>query len=501
MTEAYLYKPSAWGELFHNTRVHELLGAGSAGPGKTEVLLNDANEQIFTEHQRCAQRDHPFPLKWGDSKGWALHLRRTVKQLEQTMNRSHRIFPRIDPDAHWDAQKSTWTFSSGYHYQFGHCKDPNDWENYYSNEYTWLGFDELTQFEEEQYDQIRSRLRTDDPVLSGMLRCVMMSNPVIRREKGEDFTVKNPHWVREKFVDPAPEGKVLLKKRIVMEDGEIKFRTRMYLPATLWDNPNKAFVRQYEETLQGMKPHIRQALLKGDWYVSPDAFWSDCWDKQIHICRPFKIPIDWPQFRSMDWGFKSPGCVHWYAMDPDENLFVTRELTFQGRTDVEVANMVREVEFSMGLWQGKKSLITGPADTQLWEERGEHSQKTKAQTFAEKGIYWHRAEKARQHNAEQITKRLMDHSNKKTTPGLVIFTHCKNLIRTLPMVPTDPKNSEVPLDGGEDHWVDSLGYGCAFASRGKAGIGRAVRKKDPWEIDDEDKPARPPSRGRTGYGA
>lgn len=499
----YAYKPSEWGNIYHNVEVDELLGAGAAGPGKTEVLLNDANFQIFSEHERCEKRgDHPFPLQWGQSVGWALHLRRTVPQLQQTIVRSHRIFPRIDPKAVWMASENTWRFASGYRYQFGHCKDPDDWENYYSNEYTWLGFDELVQFLEEQYDQIGTRLRTSDPVLMRMLKRRAMSNPIIKRMKNEQFMVRDPLWVRRRFVDPAPEGKTKLKRRIVLEDGSEVWRTRMYLPATLWDNPNKQFVKNYEITLQEQKPHIRQALLYGNWYSRADAFYGDVWDPSIHICSPFRIPDDWPRFRSMDWGYKTPGCIHWFAMDGDGNLYCYRELTFKEKTDVEVAKMVREIEFGMGLWHQKRSMLSGPADTQLWEEKGE-SGRTKAMAMAQNGVYWLKADKkSRQHNAEHLTSRLKDHNNKKTTPGLVIFNTCRDLLRTLPMIGTMEGNTECPDDGGEDHWHDSLLYAVAYASRGRVGVPKNARRKEPWELeDDEDKVVKDKRRGQLGYGA
>lgn len=499
----YVYKPSAWGEIYHNVVVDELLGAGAAGPGKTEVLLNDANFQIFEEHKRCEQSStHPFPLRWGQSRGWALHLRRTVPQLAPTIKRSHEIFPYIDPKARWIASEHTWIFSSGYRYQFGHCKDPDDWENYYSAEFTWIGFDEAIQFLEEQYDQIKTRLRTSDPVLSRMLKCRLMSNPVIKRQTNESFVTRNPLWLRKRFVDPAPEGKKKLKRRIVLEDGSTVWRTRMYLPATLWDNPNKQFVKDYEVTLQEAKPHIRQALLYGNWYATEDSFYADVWSPQIHICQPFRIPDEWPRFRSMDWGYKNPGCVHWYAMDDDKNLYVIRELTFREKTDVEVARMIREIEFSMGTWQHKRSILSGPADTQLWEERGETG-RTKAQAMALHGVYWTKADKrSRQHNAEQLVKRLKDHRGGKTTAGLVVFNTCRKLIETLPTIQTDPHDAEVPGDGGDDHWHDSLLYAVAYASRGRVGVARTAKVKQPWELEDEeDAVAKKERRGRLGYGA
>jgi hypothetical protein len=60
----------------------------------------------------------------------------------------------------------------------------------------------------------------------------------------------------------------------------------------------------------------------------------------------------------MDWGYKSHGCIHWWAIDEDDNAWIEKELTFKGKTDSQVARMVRSIEIQLGLWKGNRSLIT-----------------------------------------------------------------------------------------------------------------------------------------------
>lgn len=495
-----LYTPSVWGQKYHSLPDWEALGAGAAGPGKSVVLLHDPMPQIIVEHERAENKKHPHHHGWGLSTGIALHLRRTRPMLDQTISRAHRLFPRLDPGAKWSEQKTTYTLSSGYRIQFGHCKDPNDWEIYQGNEYTHLAFDELVQFDEEQYDQICVRVRTGDPVLRHMLKIRSMSNPLVGRTSSDNFAVKNPNWVRDRFVKPAPGGDVRLVKRIRREDGSVEIRSFIYLKATLYDNPDPEFVRQYEITLRDKKPHMVQAYLYGNWWVTPGSFFGGEWNEQVHVCRPFRIPPDWRRFRSMDWGFKKPGCIHWWALDHDDTLYCEREYTFQEKTDAEVARRAREIEIDLGLWNrdANRSYITGPADTQLWEERGETAL-TKALVMQNMGVPWVPADKkSRQHNAERLTKRLTAHDHGTRPPGIVFFEPCKNAITTIPAIQTDPKNEEQPADGGEDHWLDSVVYACAYASHGKHGIPEIRRSKVSWDDDDE-APSKSP-RGTWGYG-
>ena len=138
MTDEIIYKPSRWGEIYHGLTTDEALGGGAAGLGKSLILLHEADRQIWTEHDRCANPEHQHPLKWGCSQGWALHLRRTRPMLEQTIARAHQAFPAMDPKVRWDSTHSTFHFASGYRYTFGHCKDRDDYESYRSNQYSIL---------------------------------------------------------------------------------------------------------------------------------------------------------------------------------------------------------------------------------------------------------------------------------------------------------------------------------------------------------------------------
>lgn len=500
------YKASDWGHRFHQLLVHEALGAGAAGPGKSLVLLMDPVQQIQVEHCRCTGEYpdswdrslvdylHKHPLRWGESYGWALHIRREFKNLDQTIRRSMRIFPNIDPSADFHKASSTWTFKSGYRYQFGHCKDPDDWLGYASNEYSYIGYDELVELDKDQYDGINTRLRSGDPVMRQMKKIRAMSNPVFKRTADSNIAVRDPHWVRNYFVKPAREGNTIIRKKVTRPDGSHFFKTRIYMPATLYDNPDKGFVRDYEMQLADKPPHIRRALLYGDWWVTPGSFYGEDWLEELHVISPFEIPRDWPRWRSMDWGFKSPGCIHWWAADYDGNIYCTDELTFQGKTDIEVAKIVKQRELDMGLWKEGRSLITGPADTQLWEERGD-SAKTKAEVFAENGVHWLQADKrSRASNAQRFMRRLKDHEGGTRLPGIMFFRNCVRAIETIPAIQADPNDPECPVKGGDDHWHDSVVYSCAYVSRGTDSMNA------PGDDDDVEEEKTTSDRGRYGYG-
>lgn len=460
------YTASPWGAEYHALQVWEALGAGSAGPGKTTVLRREADAQIAVEHNRCADKSHEYHQPWGSSVGWCLFLRREFSMLEQTIARAKAEYKELFPHGgvEWSEQKKTFTFKSGYKVQFGHCANPDDWQQYYGTEFTLILFDELTQFEEEQYEQITTRLRTVDPVLRHMLKVRSMSNPFYRRE-GQSG-VKDPYWVRRRFVDPAPEGRERLWYTITIPDtGEVVERDRIYLPAKLTDNPNPDFVRQYYVTLASKPPHIRKALIDGNWYFVDGAYFGEDFTRDLHVIEPFDIPPGWRRFRAMDWGYKTWGTVLWFAIDSEDNLICYREYNFRERSPRYVAARVREIEELDGLkWHGDSSPITGVADTQLWEKRG-HVGRSKAEEFMANGVHWRPADKrSRAMNGLRVLARLKDWTTENPHPALVFFSVCKMCIRTIPSLMPDQNEPEAPAKSADDHWGDAVMYAAALAS-------------------------------------
>lgn len=473
-----VYVPSEWGQRYHATRAHELMGGGTAGPGKTYALLGDMLPQLYVEHQRCLlPKSHPYyhpfakPGEAGDSKCWCLFLRRTAPMLTQTIERAERMLRAFDPNVTKKALSGDsvlFFLASGARVQFDACKDLNSYEKFMGHEFTWLGFDEINQFDSRQYFQVRRRCRTTDPVLAAMRRRCAMGNPVLRLE-GESFTVRDPYWAREYFVDPAPHGNVLLKEPMVLEDGTKEWWTRIFLPARLSDNPDPAFRRQYEIELRGGggEPHIVDALLSGNWYLTAATFYTEL-NQKVHVCKPFQVPRGWAWFRVMDWGYKMPGMVQWWAQNPDQDVVIAREWMFQGLKDAEVAAGIHAREEKMGLWGPNGSKITGPADTQIWEERGEARTKTKAETFRDLGVPWVKAEKgpgSRKKHAQLFIQKLKDQP-KGATPGFRMFDTCVETYKNVSGMQSDPDDPECPMDTKKDHPHDCVMYGMAYSSKG-----------------------------------
>src|ERR1043165_4759690 len=503
MLDRSVYQPSPWSEQFHAVTVDECLGGGSAGPGKSLTLMwNAIVRQAVVEHARATgQLIDQFPgwlqelvrnnrIRPGESEGHCLHMRRTMPMLQETIDRSMRMFPQFDPGAVYNKELHRWEFTSGYKYTFGHCREPKDHTSYLSKQYTELDLDEAGQFLEEQYEELDARVRSADPVLKHLLGTRLMSNPT-------------PGWLKERFVTPEPKGRVV--HRIRVHDpatGETHHKTRLFLPATLDDNPDETFRKQYKIKLLSKPAPMRARYLYGDWNSMEGGYFEDDYNPGVHLIEPFKIPRDWPKFRAMDWGYKAPGTIGWYSLDKDENLYKFYEFNFQLMRDHEVAKRVMEIELRFGFWnqRERRSRLSGVADTQLWEERGD-SGKSKVAVFADHGVFWQQADKASvQRNSERISERLRDYDQHKP-PGLRIFKNCRKTAEMLAGISIDENDSTGPEKKSPlKHWLDELGYACARASRGRVSIPMDLHAFDRESANDNDEP-QPQASGGFGYGS
>lgn len=458
------YDPTPVQKEFHALSCDEALFGGSAGSGKSLVLLMDILPQVMVEHNRCKTGE----LKWGRSTGVAIHFRRELPRLEETIARAKAVYYDIDPSAPgWNENSHTFTFSSGYKAKFAHMKDSDSYLNYRSSQFTYLAFDEVIEFEENQYLEMVSRVRSTDPVLIKMLKVRAATNPA-------------PGWVRKYFIEPAPNGRTLLSKKIDLDDGSSTERTRIFIPARLSDNPNPEYRRQYEANLKDKPPHIVQSLLYGDWFVVAGAFFANEWCQEKHVIKPFKIPREWKRFRSGDWGYKSPCVILWWAVSPENEMICYRERTFREKTAMEVAERIKIIEEDAGEWDTRKncSKLTGPMDTQLWENRG-NSGPTMASDMASVGVYWSKADKtSRARNAQNLMSRLKRRGQYER-PAVMFFDTCKGCITTIPALSTDKADLEVPEKGGQDHWYDACSYACSSCIL-------PVEESESFLDDDED---------------
>ena len=116
---------------------------------------------------------------------------------------------------------------------------------------------------------------------------------------------------------------------------------RRFIPARLTDNPYLTATGEYEAMLLSLPEVERRRLLDGDWDVAEGAAFSE-FNRADHVVDPFDMPTNWTRIRAADYGYASPSCVLWGAVDWDNNLWIYRELYAKGLTGEALAQAVME---------------------------------------------------------------------------------------------------------------------------------------------------------------
>ena len=155
------------------------------------------------------------------------------------------------------------------------------------------------------------------------------------------------------YIDPVPPNDTFAARD--MESGEIyrwpeqhenkgkPLYYRKFIPARLTDNPYLMRDGQYEAMLRSLPEVERKRLLEGDWDVAEGAAFTE-FDRTIHVIDPITLPRGWNRIRAADYGYASPSCVLWGAVDWDGNIVIYRELYVKNHTGEQLANVIIELE-------------------------------------------------------------------------------------------------------------------------------------------------------------
>tara|TARA_R100001015_G_C4634030_1_gene199800 strand:- start:1855 stop:3417 length:1563 start_codon:yes stop_codon:yes gene_type:complete len=406
----------------------EVLYGGAAGGGKSYAMLMDLLRYASNGNHR------------------ALLLRRTLAELTELIDKSKQIYPRAFPSARFKESTKTWVFPSGATALFSYVDQDDDVYRYQGMAFTWIGIDELGHYPSPfVWNYLRSRLRTTDPSIDTYMRAT--ANP----------GGSGGHWIKKMFIDPSPPnepfwatdtdtGKVLAYSKGHEKEGQPLF-ARKFIPARLTDNPYLVKDGTYEAMLMSLPEVQRRRLLDGDWNVSEGAAFSE-FNQQHHVIEPVEIPYNWVRLRACDYGFSSPSCVLWGAIDWDGCIWIYRELYQNRLTADELAEYIMELE------SDDPQMYMSVLDKSCWNKLG--MGKSIALSMIEKGLRWVPSNSDRMQGKQEVHKRLQ--LTKDDKPKLKIFNTCTNIIRTLPTLPLSKNNSEDVDTKAEDHAYDALRY-------------------------------------------
>lgn len=230
MTKYIPFEPTPKQIAFLNLTCKEAFYGGACAGGKSVALLMAA-------------------LQYADQPNYsALLLRRTFAELSlpgalMSLAAEWLAPFRKTKEVHWSKETKTYTFPNNATLTFGYLEDTNDKYRYQGASFQYIGFDELSKFEEDDYKYLFSRnRRTKD----------MMTNVPLRTRSASN---------------PGGVGHFWVRKRFLREPFDKKGRRRVFIPAVLDDN--KYMDKEgYIDNLSELNPLELAQLLEGDWEMS-----------------------------------------------------------------------------------------------------------------------------------------------------------------------------------------------------------------------------------------
>lgn len=311
----------------------------------------------------------------------------------------------------------------------------DDPSKYNSVEFAAIAVDELTRNKLDIFDELRKRLRwpglPDDfkfPFAAG-------TNP-----GGIGHAWVKKLWIEREF---PPELEAV--------SGDFAF-----VQAKAQDNPHNP--KGYYADLLTLPPDLRRAYAEGDWDMFAGQFFTE-FRKELHVCRPFKIPSYWERFGSFDWGYKSPACQLWHAVSPEGVVYTYREMYVTLKDTPWLAKQAVKLTGDEHLRYkvcdpSCNDASNGPSILEVMARNGwgmvdAENDRMAGWSRVREYLSWDRDE------GGVITR----------APMWQCFSTCPNLIRTLPSLVHDEHDVEDCDTNGEDHAPDALRYGLMTRPR------------------------------------
>lgn len=319
---------------------------------------------------------------------------------------------------------------------FRNLDDPS---KYQSAEFAVIAIDELTKNEKSTFDDLNTRLRwpgvPDTKFIAG-------TNP----------GSKGHAWVKKWWLDRD------------FDDNEQSLKDEMvYVKAVASDNPHIS--GEYLKTLESLPEDKRKAFVEGNWDIFKGQYFSE-FRREIHVIKPFEIPVWWKRYIWFDYGYNAQSAVYWVAIDEDGKVYIYRELYESGLTGSALAEKIVQLtpEQEWGAvrnWVGCHYIFAkkGESDITIAETiQKKYYDLTKRTLIILKGEQSPGARIVGWNTMREFLKSYPGQDGMPTAK-LQIFEVCYNLIRTLPALIYSETRVEDVDDNCEDHAPEAIRIG------------------------------------------
>ena len=367
-----------------------------------------------------------------------LFLRQTLKASQQQMTDLVLNIARHIPCT---PMATRIDYANGSLIVIGGFKDDKQAATYQGIQYDLIVIEELTQLRLHTYKTIRLSLRTS------------------KIWRSRNYNTFNPlgighQWVKKRFIDPH---------RMHENNGTV------FIPSTVDDN---AFVDiEYKAKLEDLTGAELRAFRYGEWDIMSGAYF-ETYDYDKHVIEPFDIHIPdyWRTWASIDAGFNHWNIVHFFAQDPDGNVYCFHELAHRKHHPETIAPDIQNAMKRYGLDVNRLAPFIIGTDA-LHLRAGQQS------TVADQNRMYNLNIQAADMSPgsritgwQRISKWLGDPRQGKIS-RVFITKNCARLIDSLPYLERDPHNPEdvrkidCDEDGhGGDDAADCFRYGLAVVA-------------------------------------
>lgn len=424
-----VYRPQPKQESWHECPAYEAGFGGAKFGGKSLGLMMEATR--YTWHPRYR----------------GVLFRRTYPRLTELMDRAFEWYPGLG--AKWNGDTHTWTFPSGAKILFRHCSTEKAKREYQGHQYIFMGFDQLEEFTESQYDFLIAQNRSPVAELPSYTRSTFNPGGI------------GHAWVKRRFVEHGTRD---CAPWVPTNDEGSPLPARCFHFATIDDNPaGEAADPTYRQRLDNLPADERRALKSGDWDVFAGQYFTE-WRRDKHVISYFDVPREWATRRvSVDFGYGAPWSCHFYVRDEDlwktqriHRWFAYREFYGPGVRDVAQAKLIADaMDADREAAKGAPLDFVCVADPSMWNRKPQEAVSI-ADIYADGGVHLVPANNDRVPGWQRVRDYLADQDD--GYPAVVYMETCANAIRTVPALVRDPVKVEDVDTEGEDHAADELRY-------------------------------------------
>ena len=250
------------------------------------------------------------------------------------------------------------------------------------------------------------------------------------------------------FGTTNPEGHDWVWKRWVMNPDSDHFLVQ----ASSRDNPHlpdgyvDSLVKNYPD--EWVKRYVF-----GSFDTFSGLVYGEFKDEKPYVVKPFDIPKGWYRFVALDFGYRNPTAVLWFAVSPKGIAYVYDEFYATGKLVSETAEIIKakngSTKIQMYLGDPSMGNTSGVSGRSVLDE------------FADAGLIIQKANNSVSAGINRVKERLKERT-------LVFFANCVNLRTEMQTYKWKDLKPGAVQDGPEkpvkknDHAVDALRYGTVY---------------------------------------